>query len=410
MESKVVCEGGDCYLSLRDKEIKLIKAQFPDLDESVFDKEYTFYYEETNNFRKVSLAVGRDKKTNIDNINSNFVLGGIVLDVNNNDSYGLEELKEKFSLQRTVKEIKFKHICGKGVDFLEALKATKLTSFLQWLVDIGVWIHYSVTNLLYWSLVDIVDSFIDFERWNRQLEMYYSKYLQLKPNPPSILSLEEYLYSAYLLLKDELYKVTLSRLNDVLELLRKYKYPNVDAERLGKFMQDLVDILDIQRKSKQEYPHLSLFFELFSSENEAPFITNQKDNILIDSFSIFYTRNVHLFHKAKHIFDEERSIISELGNYSPIADLKYEFVDSRRDIFIQVSDVIVGLIGRMYDFLSNISYEEIEKISLDEIPHRNLSLLKEIIYSSSKACPAFIHAIMPISVRKKEELLLNKIS
>ena len=402
----MVCKKDD-YLNLRDEEIKWIKAQFPDLDESIFDRKYTFYYEETNNFRKIYLT---GSKVNIGNINSNFVLGGIVLDVNNNDSYSLEELKRKFSLQKTVKEIKFKHICGKGVDFLEALKATKLTSFLQWLVDMGVWVHYSVTNLLYWSLVDIVDSFIDFERWNRRLEIYYSECLQLNPYLPFIFPFERYLYSAYLLLKDELYKATLTKLDDVLGLLGKYKYPNVDAEKLGKFMQDLISILDVQRGSKQEYPHLSLFFELFSSENEASFITNQKDNILIDSFSVFYTRNVRLFHKAKHIFDEERSIVSELERYNPIADLKYEFVDSQQDIFIQVSDVIVGLIGRMYDFLSNISYEEIERFSLDEMAYRNLSLLKKIICNSLKVCPAFIHVIIPMSVEEKRKLLLNKIS
>jgi len=405
----MVCEGGDYYyLSLRDEEIKLIKAQFPGLDESVFDKEYTFYYEETNNFRKVYLAGDKDRRTNIDNINSNFVLGGIVLDVNNNDSYSLKELKEKFSLQKTVKEIKFKHICGKGVDFLEALKATKLTSFLQWLVDIGVWIHYSTTNLLYWSLVDIIDSFIDFEKWNEQLKRYYLYFHRSVLNPH--ISFEEYVYQTYLLLKDELYRATLVRLKDILELLVRYKYPNIDGKKVDEFMEDLISTLDIQEKSKHKYPHLSLFFKLFSTKEDAPFITNQRDYSLVDSFLDFYTRNVRLFCKAKHVFDEEESIISELETYNPIAGLRYNFVDSRQNTFIQVSDVIVGLIGRMYDFLSNISYEEIEKISLDEISYRNLSLLKKIIYRSSKACPAFIHTIMPISVRKKEKLLLNKIT
>ena len=118
-------------------------------------------------------------------------------------------------------------------------------------------------------------------------------------------------------------------------------------------------------------------------------------------------KNVRLFHKAKHVFDEERSIISELENYNPIAGLKYEFVDSRQNTFVQISDVIVGLIGRMYDFLSIISYEEIRKISLNNNIYENLSLLKKVIHKSSENCPAFIHTVMPISVREKEGILLN---
>lgn len=82
------------------------------------DVNYTFYYDETNNGRKFHLADGR---FNI-SIDQNFILGGIVYEGQSNDIEPTE-LFQRLDLQKTINEVKFKHIASG--DFINVLKSKK---------------------------------------------------------------------------------------------------------------------------------------------------------------------------------------------------------------------------------------------------------------------------------------------
>ncbi len=121
--------------------------------ECVNDK-FTFYYDESNNIRKLHLT---SKGLNVEK-SCNFVLAGIV---HRGEHHGanFELLKETLCLQKSAKEIKLKHI-GTG-SFENVLASKKLNTIFQWLLDNNFYIHYFSLNVLYWSIVDIVDSVID---------------------------------------------------------------------------------------------------------------------------------------------------------------------------------------------------------------------------------------------------------
>ena len=122
------------------------------------DDVYTFYYDETNNIRKLYLT---EAGLNIEQAD-NFVLAGIVhKGLICNADYST--LFNKLGLQKTTKELKLKHV-AKG-NFLAMLGSKKLNLILKWLTENNFYIHYFNLNLMYWSLADrngppILDSLI----------------------------------------------------------------------------------------------------------------------------------------------------------------------------------------------------------------------------------------------------------
>ncbi len=117
------------------------------------DEPYTFYHDETNNTKKLRID-GQGLNVADPAI---FVLGGVVhsgpprpLDI--------QPLRQSMRIQKSADEIKLKHV-AKG-EFLDLLKSDKLTTFLEWISDSGLLVHYHALDPLYWSFVDIIDSIL----------------------------------------------------------------------------------------------------------------------------------------------------------------------------------------------------------------------------------------------------------
>jgi hypothetical protein len=117
------------------------------------DGVYTFYYDETNNIRK--LRVG-PKGLNVGTPKT-FVLGGIVHE-GLPRGLDIETLRSAMRIQKTAAEIKLEHVAGGN--FLNLLRSAKLTSFLRWVSNSGLMIHYMDVDPFYWSIVDIIDSIL----------------------------------------------------------------------------------------------------------------------------------------------------------------------------------------------------------------------------------------------------------
>ncbi len=117
------------------------------------DEPYTFYHDETNNIKK--LRVGA-KGLNVAE-SAIFVLGGVV-HAGSPRSLDIQSLRDAMRVQKSADEIKLKHV-AKG-EFLDLLKSDKLTTFLKWISDSSLVLHYHALDPLYWSLVDIIDSIL----------------------------------------------------------------------------------------------------------------------------------------------------------------------------------------------------------------------------------------------------------
>lgn len=175
-----------------------------------FDSSFTFYYDETNNIRKFYVRANGFNHS----FNSNFVLGGLVYSGRKPD---IKPLFNKLNLQSNISEIKLKHI-AKG-ELPDCLKSEKLNIFLKYLLDSDLYVHYSSLNLLYWSIVDIVDSTLENSEVARQLELGFSNRL-----------------------KNDLYKLAKLEISSVTELFYNFGYPNIKRESISEFVEELISI------------------------------------------------------------------------------------------------------------------------------------------------------------------------
>ena len=334
------------------------------------DDVFTFYYDESNNIRKLHLT---SQGLNVDKA-CNFVLAGI-LHKGENHCADFESLKKRLNLQKSAKEIKLKHI-GKG-SFEKILASEKLSTLLQWLLDNDFYLHYFNLNVLYWSIVDIVDSVID------NLDF---------PN-------KQFFIQSHMLVKSDLYKIVVHDETFFLNKLREFEYPNIKSDKVQEFTSFLIDFVKSNSEilSEDRKYLLNKFLEGAEGSSELFFIMNEKDNILISDFFVYYLRNTYIFKNSKHVFDEEKTIEAIFDKYDLVDNgvivNNYSFVDSEELIEVQVSDVIAGLLAKYFTFLSETEKDEVKRIksSLNQKQLDNLGLLEALIDKSDAVSRGFFY-------------------
>jgi len=349
-------------------------------DPRFFDANYTLYYDETNNTKRFII---RENCFNVD-ANTHFVLGGI--EAHNDITF--DELKNLFQLQKNVIEVKSHHIYHGG--FADCLNSVKLTPFLDLILCNGWHIHFQTLNLLYFSIVDIIDSIdeSDLLEW------------------PILFNV-----------KSMLYKVVKADVVASIAIFNKYFYPDIKNTSIGKaFLQDFID-LSINYKSKCDpayIKYLEILISLLKSgqkQDELIFIQNEKEKVLIDQFSAFYLHEVYMFKNSRIIFDNEDDIRNIICTNSIEVDgavvTNYRFVDSKDNVMIQLSDIAVGIISK---YLHAIDYEEdaidISIAAFNDRQKENFLKLNRILKCSMDYNPVFIHQISSI---EEHQILLRLI-
>lgn len=330
------------------------------------DDKFTFYYDETNNIRKFYLT---DQGTNVLE-HKNFVLGGIVL-VEGQALPDIEHLRAKLRMQGNASEIKFAHV-AKG-DFEQILGSKKLTIVLSWIVEHGILIHYSSVNIIYWSIVDIIDSILS-----------ENKFYSYRP--------------AHQSMKNELYRLVNLDKQAFLALMKRHHYPDIQHGRTANFIADVDAFLNTHSPDDDNLSALMLK-ELIKKSASLPELASLVDNeedILIESFKGFYSRPIMLFKNAVHIFDREIQIEKSL-NGAKFKDearhINFSFSDSKSEPGIQIADVVTGLIGKYQSFVEEHSLSKLmtQKNSWDENQIANFNLLRQLIDLSNDVSNAFIY-------------------
>jgi len=151
---------------------------------------------------------------------------------------------------------------------------------------------------------------------------------------------------------------------------------------------------------------------LNGKNNKLVFIMDEKDNVLIDNLFKFYLRPIYTFVNSKHIFDEEVKIKELFEQYKftyKNQNIYFKFLKSDENDLIQFSDVIIGLIGKMYEYINKNNYIQIIKDLnyLNNKQLKNIQILKKLINKSDDKCKGFIHTIESLSEKNKFIFLLN---
>lgn len=282
-----------------------------------------FYYDESNNCRKFWLD---SDKTNFNHdFRADFVLAGIATDKEYQIPF--EELKQRFRLQKNVVELKSKSLF-KGKDFLQSMGTKQATALIKLFSDYDLYIHYSNVNNFYYTIVEILDSIV---------------------TPDEI---DEFGFN-YFGLKTTFYDMLVPSIDEVIQIMIKYSYPNIKTTDIEAFCNALMDAIDSQYIQKPDQKFVFGMLKRASKSLELVFIQDNIDYVMQEDYSIFYVDTIMKFSKSMHHFDEELSIQDKVARTVSEFDkdaTNYEFINSKDNTMIQISDLVAGLLGRMFFF------------------------------------------------------------
>lgn len=360
---------------LRNDLIRMFGLEGTDLD-------YTFYYDETNNVRRLYLTEG---KLNIIAPDC-FVLGGIV-HARQPRSLDIAGLHKALGLQATTTEMKVKHI-GKG-DFLALLGTDRFGALFDWLESEGLHLHYEAIDILYWSIVDVIDSII---------------------SDPSA----GFLAAIAPQLKNSLYDLLRDNVVGTAELLGRYGYPNVGPSRRAQFMGELLDLTEFRqdRIDPFSYEMLKGVLRMGAKMERLAYLEDETPNVLIQSFGPFFVNRIVTFSEATHILDREVAVERYIAGHDfqlhgkPLSN--FRFADSTSEGGIQVSDLLSGILGKFFTYANRTTFEEIS-VDLARLPagsRRNLAKFARHMDGATDACAAFAHYILSWEDQRRASLIL----
>lgn len=346
-----------------------------------FEEVMTFYYDESGNCRKFSLT--DTGFNNDDALKGDFVLAGVA---HEGESYDIDvsSLYSALDYKEGQKELKFKHLYHNSKDFLSFIGSKRATGFLEWLQKSGLYIHYSALNNLYYSLVDIVDSL-----WGT--------------HPQCIMYMWE--------IKGALYDFVIDHQDEVIDIFIRHTYP--DVKDASAFCNELCYLIWEYNDDNEYDPgfFLELLRQMLKTAGKLDKLIFVQDNepfMLIQEYYIFYTERCEIFSKSHHIFDEELTVqkqISDLELYEDGVRLNHwQFVKSHENIYVQISDLIAGLLRKLFMFLDENSLNDIIAVALklNDIQIKNFSTLWTLISKSDKKSPLFIkNANSPKNVQER---------
>lgn len=318
----------------------------------LIDGKYSFYYDETGNVRKFRLTEnGVNAEEGIAN---DFILGGVLFK-GDTPPCDLDKLFDELKMK--IPEIKFKTLAGRGTDFWTAIGKKPILQFLTWLESSGLYVHYATINNMYYSIVDMVDSlFVTQPQFN-----FGNKWIQV--------------------LKASWHRFVVAHLDEILPILYNYKYPSLDKADIKEFCYELSDL--IQSYDEDDF-YLENFRQLLKANGrrgELFFIEDNTPGLLVEEYSGLRTGRCALYKDSIHYFDEEAEAESSLVDMPFTMNggklNNYKFINSKADRLIQISDVWVGLLGKLF-FMLDQSTPEIIKVKMESLTEEQKGCIRTI--------------------------------
>ena len=350
----------------------------------LFDGKYSFYYDETGNVRKFKLT---ENGVNADEgISNDFILGGVLFKGDAPPS-DINTLFDDFNIKTS--EIKFKTLAGRGVDFWKTIQKRPIQQYLKWLGDSGLYVHFATLNNMYFSIVDMIDSiFVTQPQFNFGPEWVH-------------------------LLKASWHRFVVAHLDEILPIFYSYNYPSLAKADIKDFCYDLSDL--IQSYGDNDF-YLESFRQLLKTngrKGELLFIEDNTPGLLVENYSSLRDGRCAFYKDSMHYFDGEAEAESSLENTIFTLNGKkisnYKFLDSKEERLIQISDVWVGLMGRLFFMLDQSSPDLINSKmrSLNETQKECVRIIHSLIARSERLYIALIQNVNSVEMVEHRGALLR---
>jgi hypothetical protein len=218
-----------------------------------------------------------------------------------------------------------------------------------------------------------------------------------------------------MLLKGDLAAVLRTDLSATIDLFHRHGYPGLVPEARKPFLNDLIALLERCGVALPAFNARMLKGMLQAGRglDSLDFIEGNTPNMLIDDFSTFYLNRLAVFKHASHVLDMEESIRDRLlearltNRGEPVTH--YRFADSKAETGIQVSDIVVGVLGKMHSYLAETPQEDVatDRRSLTGASLQNAELLRDLIAASHDANVAFLNHVTSLHDLNKLDRFLR---
>ena len=375
-------------------EKELIELSEWDCFKEVFGPElhdWTLYYDETNN--PIIFKLDPEKFMGVNNGNMlfyDFILGGIALLPGNVPDF--TPIKEILGITKGP-EIKSSSLfkLTKGMNNLSDVKVAR---FLKMLLDNDVMIHFSSLNSLYDAAIEIVDDSFRTDMAKQYLEYHWNY-------------------------KAAFYNMMNSNLKEFIEMLSRFGYPKVEKDQVNQFRNEVIRFINSHEKhSVEDEVYLQMIARnmgLSIDDNSDNYYGTDKKMIIIDSYSYNYLHSLSLFPRCKHIFDNEARAVDRFSKteitYKGKPYKRYEFVDSKEYLEIQISDVLIKILSIVFYHIDNELDDEnyLDSIQmLDNNQLKCLFYLNELIDRSINYNQMLIQYVLPYNLYERRILYLEE--
>ena len=314
------------------------------------------FYDETNNERKLTLEPDKEDLVNSKTaLFNDFILGGIALPPGS--SIDVNELKHELGLPADI-EMKSKSLFT-SKNFEYDIGRKRMHIFLDWMLNNPLYVHFFISSNIYDSIIEIVDECL--------MHHDHENYLRI-----------------HMEMKDCLYHYAMNNLNEYLNILIQYDYPEIDESNEHLFCMKMAHFVEKGCNDKTKSGFLLNIFkqnmESVASMEKLGFMNLNKKGAIIGDYSSYYWHSMRNTPCAMHYFDHEMTIEKKFETMDIRANGErydfFEFKDSKDCPEIQVADLFVGTIGRLFRWIDSMDRIQLQKTIIEMKVEQLESLFK----------------------------------
>lgn len=167
-----------------------------------------------------------------------------------------------------------------------------------------------------------------------------------------------------------------------------------------------MNAIDLRYQQRPDEKFISGMLKRAAKSSEMIFIQNNTDYVMQEDYSIFYVDPILKFPKSMHHFDEELSIqdkvIETVSKYGKEVK-NFEFVNSKNNTMIQISDLVSGILGKMFTFINTIPNSAMRKKvrELDDVQIANCRAFNGLRTKSDLRNKGLLHSTTAIGILDK---------
>ena len=214
-------------------------------------------------------------------------------------------------------------------------------------------------------------------------------------------------------IKNTFYEMLHGKEKELQNIMFRYEFPNIKKDKISGFISELLQLFPLRCEQTLEEKFITGMIKRAEQSDELVFLEGNTDYVMQESFEIFYYDGPRKYFNAMHIYDIETEIQAtekdSVPTYLGEQLNNMEYVDSKSNVLIQVSDVIAGIWGKLMIYINNKDNNAIRKDveNLNKTQIENINMLRYLREKSDMYNKGFLMSVTALSVIDRINFLFD---